>query len=139
MKILEMDRDGNYKDANSKRIRYTVDDKGKVVEEYEIYTDYGLLVAGNLQDFYNNLAERAKEGMRTKRTSPLEYCMYLAQIELPHVMAETGFTRRQVRKHMKPEAFNSLDDAVLQRYADAFRMDINTIKALRENHHEQKK
>jgi hypothetical protein len=128
MKILEMDQDGNLVDANSKRVRYTMDKKGKVVEEYEEFTDYGVAVAENLSDIYKDRAERAKERMKNKQASPLEYLMYKAEIEIELVMALTGYSRRQVKKNMRPDAFETLDDDVLQRYAQAFLIDIDTIK-----------
>jgi len=131
MKIYETGPDGNLIDANSKRIRYTVDDKGKVVTEYEEQTVYGVIVYDNLVDVYHDRAERAKERIRKKQTSPLEYFMNLAEIEMELVIALTGYSRRKVKKHMKPDVFATLDDAVLQRYADAFLMDINTIKSFK--------
>jgi hypothetical protein len=128
MKILDTDQNGNLVDANTRRVRYTVDDRGNVVEEYEEMTEYGAIVAENLFDLYRDRAEEAKERIRRKKASPLEYFMHQAQIEIELVIALTGYSRRQVKKHMKPDVFKTLGDEVLQRYAQAFLIDIDTIK-----------
>lgn len=128
MKILDTDQNGNLVDANTRRVRYSVDDRGNVVEEYEEMTEYGVIVAENLFDMYRDRAEDAKERIRQKKTSPLEYFMYQAQIEIELVIALTGYSRRQVKRHMKFDVFKTLGDDVLQRYAQAFLIDINTIK-----------
>jgi hypothetical protein len=57
--------------------------------------------------------------------------MYLAQIEIELVMALTGYSRRQVKKHMKPDVFETLDDEVLRRYAQAYLIDLDTIKSFK--------
>jgi hypothetical protein len=67
MKIYETGPDGNLIEANSKRVRFAVDDRGAVVEEYEEFTDYGVAVAENLSDLYNERAESAKERMKKNR------------------------------------------------------------------------
>jgi hypothetical protein len=128
MKILDTDQNGNLVDANTRRVRYSVDDRGNVVEEYEEMTEYGVIVAENLFDLYRDRAEEAKERIRRKKASPLEYFMHQAQIEIELVIALTGYSRRQVKKHMKPDVYKTLGDDVLQRYAQAFLIDIDTIK-----------
>jgi hypothetical protein len=128
MKILDTDQDGNLFDANSRRVRYRVDDRGNVFEEYEEMTEYGVIVADNLFDMYRDRAEDARERIRQGKTSPLEYFMHQANIEIELVIALTGYSRRQVKKHMKPAVYKTLGDDVLQRYAQAFLIDIDTIK-----------
>ena len=47
----------------------------------------------------------------------------------------TGFSRRKIRKHLKPGVFSDLDDAILQKYAEAFNIsleELTNINALRE-------
>jgi hypothetical protein len=131
MRILETDPNGQLREANTKRVRYTTDDKGKVVEEYEEFTYYGVVVAGNVFDHYKECEDKAREEVRNGKASPIEYFMYKAQIEIELLMALTGFTRREVKKHMKPHVFEKLDDSVLQRYAEVFETDIDTIKGFK--------
>lgn len=131
MRILEPDPDGKLREANSKRVRYTSDDRGTVVEEYEEFTDYGVVVAGNVFDRYREREEKARELVRKKKSSPIEYFMYRTRIELELLVVLTGFTRREVKKHMKPRIFEKLNDAVLLRYAEVFETDIDTIKSFK--------
>jgi hypothetical protein len=129
MRILETDPNGNLRESNTKRVRYTKDDKGKVVEEYEESTYYGVVVAGNVFAHYKEREDKARELVRNKKSSPIEYFMYKTCIELELLVALTGFSRREVKKHMKPHVFEKLDDDVLRRYAEVFETDINTIKS----------
>ena len=87
MRILETDSDGTLRESNTKRVRYTVDNKGKVVEEYEESTYYGVVVAGNVFDHYKEREEKAREQVRNNKSSPIEYFMYKTCIELELLMA----------------------------------------------------
>lgn len=128
MKIYEPDKNGNLIVTNSKRIRYAVDGKGEVSEEYEVLTEYANIVAGNVFDHFEERKDGARERVRKKKSSPIEYFMYHSNIEIDLVTALTGFSRREVKNHMKPRVFEKLDDAVLQRYAEVFETDVDTIR-----------
>ncbi|MBN2159534.1 MAG: hypothetical protein JW807_09070 [Spirochaetes bacterium] len=128
MKVYESIAGGGKRESSSKRIKYSVDEKGEIVETYEEISEYSIIVAGTVEEVYADLAEKARERVRRNIASPLEYFMYRSQLEPDSLLALTGFSPREFKKHMKPKVFRTLEDDVLQRYASAFMVDIGTIK-----------
>jgi hypothetical protein len=64
-------------------------------------------------------AHHARERVRAGRSSPLEYHMYRARMDVALLAQATGLWRWRVRRHFRPEIFARLPRALLQRYADA--------------------
>ncbi len=123
MRVYETTSGGGRRAANSKRLKFCTEKDGKLVEVYEDISEYSEIVAENVVDWYRELAERAKERVRDNHASALEYFMYRAEMEPETLAAVTGFSRRQVRKHFRPDAVEAMDRETLQRYADALQVD----------------
>jgi hypothetical protein len=64
-------------------------------------------------------AEEARQRFRAGLTSPLEYHMYRARMDVPLLAQVTGLWQWRIRRHFRPEIFAKLPDRVRQRYADA--------------------
>jgi hypothetical protein len=64
-------------------------------------------------------AQQARERVSAGRSSPLEYHMYRARMDVALLAQATGLWRWRVRRHFRPEIFARLPRALLQRYADA--------------------
>ena len=60
--------------------------------------------------------------------SPLAYHIHKNLFSLSVLSAYTGISKRHIKKHLKPEKFNQLDDETLKKYASAFRMTIEEFK-----------
>ena len=131
MRVYETTPDGGRREANSTRLKYEVDGQGNLVESYEEISEYSVIVAGNVAEWYQDLAEKAKERVRGNLTSPIEYFMYRSEMEVETLAAMTGFTPRQVKRHLKPGVFETLDDASLQRYAGVLEVDPARIRNFR--------
>jgi len=54
-------------------------------------------------------------------------------MDLPALARGMGLARWRVRRHFNPDVFNKLNQKMLQRYADFFNMDIDTLKNIKEN------
>ena len=63
-------------------------------------------------------------------TSPLEVHMYLRRMDLETLAATTGNWAWRVRRHFRPAVFSRLPDRVLNRYAEAMDLPIETLKRL---------
>jgi hypothetical protein len=48
--------------------------------------------------------------------------MYMRRMDLITLAQAMGLFRWQVKRHLKPEVFRKLDAALLQQYADLFRI-----------------
>jgi hypothetical protein len=67
-------------------------------------------------------AEEARSRVLAGRSSPLEYHMYRARMDVALLSQATGLWRWRVRRHFRPEVFARLPQHLRQRYADALGM-----------------
>lgn len=63
-------------------------------------------------------------------TSPLEYHMYDRRMDLVTLAQSVGMFAWRVRYHLKPKVFPKLSHKLLQRYADALGLPIETLGSL---------
>jgi hypothetical protein len=75
-------------------------------------------------------AQQARERVSAGRSSPLEYHMYRARMDVALLAQATGLWRWRVRRHFRPEIFARLPRALLQRYADALGMTPESLSRL---------
>lgn len=66
--------------------------------------------------------------IRAGETSPLEYHMVKGLMDIGLLSSYSGFSKRTIRKHFKPDNFNNLDDATLGKYADVLRITVDELK-----------
>ena len=64
-------------------------------------------------------AQAARARVLSGETSPLEYHMYRARMDLALLSQATGLWRWRVRRHLRPQVFKRLPPALRQRYAEA--------------------
>jgi hypothetical protein len=75
-------------------------------------------------------AQQARERVSAGRSSPLEYHMYRARMDVALLAQATGLWRWRVRRHFRPDVFARLPRALLQRYADALGMTPESLSRL---------
>jgi hypothetical protein len=72
---------------------------------------------------FEALAAAALVRVRAGESSPLEYHMYRARMDLPLLAQASGLWRWRVRRHLRPAGFARLSPALRARYAEALGMD----------------
>lgn len=70
---------------------------------------------------------RIKQGL----SSPIEYFMYENRMDLPTLASAVGMFQWRVKRHLKMSIFQTMSDALLLRYADAFSIDLFYLKDFR--------
>ena len=83
----------------------------------------------------NIKADEARRDVLDGKASMLAWHMEKKIMGIKLLSQYTGFSRRKIRKHLKPGVFSDLDDAILQKYAEAFNIsleELTNINALRE-------
>lgn len=78
----------------------------------------------------NRLAEDARQRVAAGLTSPLEYHMHRARMDVPMLAQTTGFWQWRVRRHFRPAVFAKLAPSLLARYGDAMGLSIEQLKAV---------
>lgn len=72
----------------------------------------------------NEKVEEARQAVDKGKLSPLGFHME-KNIMTPALVAEyMGFSSRKVKKHLEPAAFTKLDEEILKKYADVFRISV---------------
>ena len=128
MKVKEVPQDGWQTFGDTTMVNYAVDDNGKIVPVQCSGWDVQVLVMNNLAGMFDEWADKAKERVKNNQSSPIEYFMYYFGLDLPTLAQQMGIAKRKVKKHMKPEVFEKLDDGILKQYADIFQIDVAALK-----------
>jgi len=80
-----------------------------------------------VEDLEQRAAEARARALSGK-SSPLEYHMYRARMDVTLLSQATGLWRWRVRRHFKPEVFARLSLALRQRYAEAFGIAVEVLE-----------
>ena len=72
-------------------------------------------------------AEQARARVLAGESSPLEYHMYRARMDVELLSQTTGLWRWRVRRHFKPSVFARLPLALRQRYAEALGVSVEAL------------
>lgn len=76
------------------------------------------------------LAEEARARVAAGLTSPLEYHMHHARMDVPMLAQATGLWQWRIRRHFQPAIFTGLSTDLLNRYAQAMGLSIEQLKAV---------
>ena len=134
MKIKEVPQDDirTFKGFGTKAI-YAVDENGRYTKTPTSGWEAEEVVLRDVVDDFTKLAEEARARVFSGETSPIEYYMNKYYMDLPALARGMGMAKWRVKRHFDPDVFNKLNQKMLQRYADFFNMDIDTLKNIKEN------
>lgn len=62
--------------------------------------------------------------------SPLAYHIQINLFDIKLLSSYTGIAKRHIKKHLKPENFNQLDEETLKKYAEIFEITIEELKTI---------
>ena len=133
MKIKEVPQDDNatFKGYGTKAV-YAVDENGQYTRISTSGWEVEEVVLRDVVNDFEKLAREAKTRVVKGETSPIEYFMNKYFMDVPALAASMGLTRWRVKRHLNPRVFNKLNAKLLQRYADFFQVDIDTLKNLKQ-------
>ena len=127
MKVKEVPQDGK-RMLKTTLVHYAVNDKGEFEKIPSNGWDPGYYAGFNLQEEFKELTAQAKERVKNNQSSPLEYFMYHASLDLDGLAQFMEISKRKVKKHLTPRGFDKLGDDMLERYALVLHTDVETIK-----------
>lgn len=81
------------------------------------------------QDIDQRIAT-AKQKVLNKEASPLLFFMEYRLMDASILADYTGFWQWQIKRHLKPEVFDSLSDKKLRKYAEAFNVKVADLKRM---------
>lgn len=81
-------------------------------------------------EWFAEQAQQARRRVEQGVSSPLEFWMYQQRMDVPTLAQSTGLWQWRVRRHLRPDIFPRLSDALLQRHADALGVTVSQLKTL---------
>lgn len=112
----------------TKEISYATDEAGKYTVEQSVGWEVKKTA---LDTAWNDIEKRislAKQKVQNKEASPILYFMEKKLMDIPILAGYTGFRKWQIKRHLKLSVFNKLPQEKLQRYANVFDVDTDTLK-----------
>jgi hypothetical protein len=119
MKTDEVPQDPSKTHAGIRKLLYAVDEKGEYAGVHSEGWDVENYVTLAAVDELKRLTDEAFKRARAGEASSLEYHMYRRRMDVATLAATTGLWTWRVKRHLKPEVFARLSDALLARYAFA--------------------
>jgi len=134
MKVKEIPQDDikTFKGFGTKAL-YAVDENGQYTRTPTSGWEVEEVVLRDVVDDFAKLAQEAKTRVLRGETSPIEYYMSKYYMDLPALARGMGLAKWRVKRHFNPNIFNKLNQKMLQRYADFFNTDVDTLKNIKEN------
>lgn len=128
--MIEIPKERNATLNGMEKVMYAKNDQG----EFERF-NYG----SSVEEFatqvaveeYETLKQECLERIKQGISSPIEYFMYENRMDLPTLASAVGMFQWRVKRHLKMSVFQTMSDALLLRYADAFSLDLFYLKDFR--------
>ena len=77
---------------------------------------------------YEILKKECLESIEAGESSPIEFYMYENRMDLPTLASVVGMFQFRVKRHLRMEIFQKLNDKILQKYAEAFNISVSDLK-----------
>jgi hypothetical protein len=119
MRERDVPQEGNRTLAGHRKAVYAVDDDGKLRLVPSRGWEVEEIVTRQAVEDLERLAMQARARALSGESSPLEYHMYRARMDVELLSQTTGLWRWRVRRHLKPAGFARLSLALKLRYAEA--------------------
>jgi len=119
MREREVPQEGNRTLAGHRKAVYAVAEDGKLRLVPSRGWEVEEIVTRQAVEDLERRAEEARARVLAGESSPLEYHMYRARMDVELLSQTTGLWRWRVRRHLKPAVFKRLPLALKARYAEA--------------------
>lgn len=107
---------------------YATDENGEYVKSQSAGWEPTNIANGIAWEFLNEELAEILEKVRKKELSPLAYHMNKHLMDVKLLSRYTGFAAWRIKRYLKPQAFNKLDNEALQRCASVFNMTVEQLK-----------
>jgi hypothetical protein len=128
MRERDVPQEGNRTLAGHRKAVYAVAEDGRLRLVSTPGWEVEEIVTRQAVEDLERRAREARERAMSGRSSPLEYHMYRARMDVDLLSQTSGVWRWRVRRHLKPAAFARLPLALKSRYADALGISVETLE-----------
>jgi len=127
MREREVPQEGNRSLAGHRKAVYAVADDGKLRLVPSRGWEVEEIVTRQAVEDLERRAEEARARVLAGESSPLEYHMYRARMDLELLSQTTGLWRWRVRRHLRPAVFARLPLALRRRYAETLGVSVEAL------------
>ncbi len=128
MRDSEVPQEGNRTLGGHRKAMYARGVDGKLHIVQSAGWEVEEIVTRQAVENLDRLAEDARQRVATGRTSPLEYHMHRARMDVPLLSQVTGLWKWRIRRHFRPDIFRNLSAGLLRRYGDAMGLSVEQLK-----------
>ena len=129
MKKEEVPQDqSNLSKSSIKELIYATDENGNYTTALSSGWEPKTIALSNSIDEINERIAFAKQQVANGEVSPIAYFMEWNKMDIGILSSYVGMWKWRVKRHFKPNVFNSLNDKILQKYADTFAISITELK-----------
>ena len=129
MKKEEVPQDqSNLSKSSIKELIYATDENGNYTTALSSGWEPKTIALSNSIDEINERIAFAKQQVANGEVSPIVYFMEWNKMDIGILSSYVGMWKWRVKRHFKPNVFNSLNDKILQKYADAFAISITELQ-----------
>lgn len=119
---------GNLSKSNMKELVYATDENGNYTTSLSSGWEPKTIALSNSIDDINERIAEAKKSVESGLASPILYFMERNKMDFSILGSYVGLWKWRVKRHVKPAVFKSLNDKILQKYADAFNISLSELK-----------
>lgn len=132
MKESEVPQDkSSLKQHEIKELCYAVNEEGEYVTALSSGWETKTIVQTATLDLIQVRVEEANQKVLAGEASPIVYFMELNRMDLQTLCAYVSMWTWRVKRHFKPSVFKMLNNKTLKRYADAFDISLEELKAFK--------
>ena len=128
MKKSDIPQDNSALVNITKEVCYAVDESGKYSKNLSTGWDVKSSALSLAWSDIDSRVALAKKKVLSGEASPVLYYMELRLMDMIILSGYTGFFQWTIKRHLKPQIFNSLSNKKLKIYAEAFDVSIEKLK-----------
>ena len=128
MRERDVPQEGNRTLAGHRKAVYAVAEDGRLRLVPTRGWEVEEIVTRQAVEDLERRAQAARARVLSGESSPLEYHMYRARMDVDLLSQASGLWRWRVRRHLKPAAFARLPLALKTRYADALGISVEALE-----------
>lgn len=127
MKKLDIPQENNSTLNGQRKVMYGTNESGDFqrVNYASSVEEFATIAA---VEEYKELEKECLEEIKNDISSPIKYFMYKNRMDLPTLISVVEMFSFRVKRHLQMKHFKKLNEKTLQKYADAFAIEIDELK-----------
>ena len=128
MEIKQVPQDNaNMLEGKLRVLKYAVDENGAYIKVPTVGWEPENIVLSQAWEEINERVSETKKRVLAGELSPIAYYMEKQMLEIGMLAQYVGYWQFRVRRHLKAENFKKLSQEQLEKYANAFQIDVKQL------------